>query len=67
MEKREEKKIPFLVNGVPNLGLDDLIINTNAMSSEFDTNCGLGFEIELGGSETGEGIRLTKEERKALG
>ena len=67
MKKREGKKITFLANGDPNLDLDDLIINMNAMSVEFDNDCGLGFEIELVGSETRKEIGLSGEERKALG
>lgn len=54
--ERKREKIPLLASGVPNLGLDDFIINTNAASGEFDTDGGLGFETELVASETGEEI-----------
>ena len=56
-----------MANGDPNLDFDDLIINTNAMSVEFDIDYGLGFETKLIGSEKRKGIGLSGEERKALG
>lgn len=54
--KREKNKIPLLASGVPNLGLDDLIIDTNAAGGEFDADGRLRFEAELVASEAGEEI-----------
>ncbi|KAL8136729.1 hypothetical protein V2J09_002730, partial [Rumex salicifolius] len=51
-----EKDKPLLAGGVPNLGFNDLIINVNAASGEFNSDCGLGFEAELITSESGEEI-----------
>ncbi|KAF4386522.1 hypothetical protein G4B88_006778 [Cannabis sativa] len=51
--------IPFLTSGVPNLGLDDLIVDLNTASSELDTNGGLGFEAELVSGEARQQIRFS--------
>ena len=48
------------------MSLDDLIINTNAMSGKFDIDCGLGFETKIVGSEMGEEIWLSWEKGKCL-
>jgi hypothetical protein len=38
---------PFLASGVPNLSLDDLVVNTDAAGGEFNPDGGLGLEAEL--------------------
>jgi len=45
-----------LAGGIPNLGLDNLVINTNATGSEFNADGGLGFKAELIASETREEV-----------
>jgi len=39
--------LPFLASSVPNLSLDNLIIDANASGGELNANGGLGFEAEL--------------------
>lgn len=49
---------PFLAGGVPNLGLDDLVIDFNAPGGELDSDCGLGFEAELVPREPRQEVRF---------
>nr|KYP33522.1 hypothetical protein KK1_045614 [Cajanus cajan]KYP33524.1 hypothetical protein KK1_045616 [Cajanus cajan] len=49
--------VPFLTSSVPNLSLDNLVINANASGGELNTNGGLGFEAEL----------VSREARKKVG
>ena len=46
------RKGPFLAGGVPNLGLDDLVVDMNTPGGELDANGGFGFEAELVLGET---------------
>lgn len=39
--------LPLLACGIPNLGFDDLIIDMDATSGEFDTDRGFRFETKL--------------------
>ena len=48
-----------MAGGVPNLGLDDLIVDVNASGGEFNADGGLGLEAELVSGEPGKQIGLT--------
>lgn len=48
--------IPFLASSVPNLSLDDFLVNADAPSGELDSDCGLGLQAELVASESGQQI-----------
>lgn len=50
--------ISFLAGSIPNLGLDDLVIDMNATRSEFDADGGFGLEAELVSREPGKQIGL---------
>ena len=57
MTESEVKEVvdePFLTGGVPNLSLDNLIIDSNTPSGEFDADCGFGLETELIARKPGE-------------
>ncbi|KAF1899787.1 hypothetical protein Lal_00019919 [Lupinus albus] len=47
---------PFLSRSVPDLSLDDFIINAQGAGSELDTNGGLGLKVELVLSEPGQEV-----------
>ena len=49
---------PFLASGVPNLGFDNVVVDTDAASGEFDTDGGLGLEAELVLCEARQQIRF---------
>ncbi|RYR18519.1 hypothetical protein Ahy_B03g063148 [Arachis hypogaea] len=50
---------PLLTSSVPNLSLDNLIINLNASGGELNTNGGLGFKAELIPCEAREKVRFS--------
>ena len=47
MRIKIRKREPFLASSVPNLGLDNVVIDTDCAGGEFDTDSGLGLEAEL--------------------
>ncbi|GER53825.1 methionine import ATP-binding protein MetN 1 [Striga asiatica] len=49
-------ELPLLAGGIPNLSLDDLIIDADAARSEFNAYGGLGLEAELIPSKSGQQI-----------
>lgn len=51
--------VPFLTSGIPNLSFDGFVFDRDGSGSEFDTNSGFGFEVELVTSETREKIGFT--------
>jgi hypothetical protein len=53
-----ERREPFLASGVPNLGLDDLIIDPNTSRGELDANRGLGFEAKFVPREPRQQVRF---------
>ncbi|BAT07494.1 Os09g0327150, partial [Oryza sativa Japonica Group] len=56
-EKRErEGTSPLLAGGVPDLGLDDLVVDADAPGGELDADGGLGLEAELVAGEAGEEV-----------
>lgn len=56
MEVKDQVDEPFLTGGVPNLSLDDLVIDTNTPSGEFYADCGFGLKTELITRKPGEEI-----------
>ena len=50
--------VPFLAGGVPDLGLDDLVVDVDAAGGELDADGGLGLEAELVAREAREQVRL---------
>ena len=48
-----------MASGVPNLGLDDLVVDVNAASGELDADGGLGLEAELVARESRQEVRLS--------
>lgn len=50
---------PFLASSIPNLSLDDLLINANTPGGEFNTDCGFRFKTKLVPSEPGKQIRFS--------
>jgi hypothetical protein len=50
--------VPFLAGGVPDLGLDDLIVDVDAAGGELDADGGLGVEAELVAREAREQVGL---------
>ena len=50
--------MPFLAGGVPDLGLDDLVVDVDAAGGELDADGGLGLEAELVAREAGEQVGL---------
>ena len=58
-KKRErEGTSPLLAGGVPDLGLDDLVVDADAPGGELDADGGLGLEAELVAGEAGEEVGL---------
>lgn len=57
-ERREKKKEPFLASSVPNLRLDDLVIDVDAAGGEFDANGGFGFQAEFVLRESRQEVRF---------
>lgn len=53
------KSEPIWASGVPNLSLDDFVVDADAASGELHTDCGLGLQAELVASESGEQIGFT--------
>lgn len=51
--------IPFLTSGIPNLGLDDFLLDADAASGELNSDCGFGLQTELVASESGKQIGLS--------
>jgi hypothetical protein len=49
---------PFLAGGVPDLGLDDLVLDVDAAGGELDADGGLGLEAELVAREAREQVGL---------
>lgn len=47
---------PLLAGGIPNLGLDDLIIDVDAAGGEFHTDGGFGFKAEFISGKTRQEI-----------
>jgi len=47
-----------LTGGVPNLGLDDLVVDVDAPGGELDADRGLGLEAELVAGESREEVGL---------
>ena len=45
-----------MASSIPNLGFDYLLIDTDTPSGEFNSNCGLGLEIELIAREPGQKV-----------
>jgi hypothetical protein len=58
MGDRAREREPFLASGVPNLGLDDLIVNADAAGSEFNSDGGLGLEAEFVPGEARQEVGL---------
>lgn len=56
MKVKDQVSAPFLTGGVPNLSLDDLIIDSNTPCSEFNADCGFGLKTELIAGKPGEKI-----------
>ena len=50
--------VPFLTGGVPDLGLDDLVVDVDAAGGELDADGGLGLEAELVAREAREQVGL---------
>jgi hypothetical protein len=56
---RSNSPVPLLACCIPNLGFDRLGINLKGPGSEFDTNGGLGIQVELISGKTAQQIRLS--------
>ena len=54
----ESESEPLLTSGVPNLGLDDLVVDVDASGGELDADRGLGLEAELVAGESREEVGL---------
>jgi hypothetical protein len=52
------RRVPFLAGGVPDLGLDDLVLDVDAAGGELDPDGGLGLEAKLVAREAREQVRL---------
>jgi hypothetical protein len=50
--------VPFLAGGVPDLGLDDLVVDVDAAGGELDADGGPGVEAELVAREAREQVGL---------
>lgn len=58
IEQKRVCVLPFLTSSVPNLRLDDLIIDANASGGELNANGGLGFEAEFVSCEPRKKVRF---------
>ena len=52
----EKNRIPLLTSSVPNLSLNDFIINADAAGGEFNADGGFGLETELIASKSRQQI-----------
>lgn len=59
IEQKRVCVLPFLTSSVPNLSLDDLIIDANASGGELNANGGLRFEAELVSREPRKKVRFS--------
>lgn len=50
--------LPFLAGSVPNLSLDNLVIDANASGGELNANGRLGFEAEFVSCEARKKVRF---------
>lgn len=59
MSAYSRRGLPFLAGGVPDLGLDTLVLDDQGAGLELDADCGLGVQAELVTREPRQYLRLT--------